>query len=407
MFTIEKRIEQYKEDGNNYDIEVCFLVDGEGKELSPSVQQSSSNNIFKIHFEKEEEINYFSKFRLSDFPSNATLEFSWWAEINGFDVNVEISVLVAQANLYIEIVPRLPLWNEPYSFLNYQDVFWKVLDEQSILEQKFIPSNNKHKEFSSINIFASQQFNDESIENNLSNYKNFFSQIHKITKKRLELTTSRNAVVSLFNFPEAVKIPCEQYLVYFAQFLQGLGINATSNLKEESGIVLFSVTPTDNIEALDKIREALAVYLNLPSSPVIYDDSFAAMRLRQQIENLEHSQKMAVREIQLAEKVIMIQSETIREKNTTISQKDSTIEQQSKIIEKISSKSIMMDSVENKDELEEICDGLKIGEFRWLMEKAGIHFNLATFVKGIGKRILGKPDEISILESNDVKEENN
>ncbi len=89
-----------------------------------------------------------------------------------------------------------------------------------------------------------------------------------------------------FNFPEQFKTPCEQYLLYFAQFLQDLGISATSNLKEEAGKVLFSVTPTDDKEALDKIREALAVYLNLPASPIVYDDSFAAMRLQQQIENL-------------------------------------------------------------------------------------------------------------------------
>src|SRR5215213_4701390 len=51
-----------------------------------------------------------------------------------------------------------------------------------------------------------------------------------------------------FNFPEAVKIPCEQYLLYFATFLKDLGINAASNLQEEAGKVLFSVTPTEDIE---------------------------------------------------------------------------------------------------------------------------------------------------------------
>ena len=111
---------------------------------------------------------------------------------------------------------------------------------------------------------------------------------------------------------------CKQYLEYFAQFLKDLGINATSNLNEEAGKVLFSVTPTDDKEALDKIREALAVYLNLPASPIVYDDSFAAMRLQQQIENLQHSQRMAVRELQFNEKLLVAQSDTIHEKNITI-----------------------------------------------------------------------------------------
>ena len=167
-------------------------------------------------------------------------------------------------------------------------------------------------------------------------------------------------------------------------------------MKEEAGKVLFSVTPTDDIEALDKIREALAVYLNLPASPIVYDDSFAAMRLQQQIENLQHSQRMAVRELQFNEKLLVAQSDTIHEKNITISQQQSVIEQQNKIIEKISSKSIMMDSVENKEELEEIFDGLKVGKSEFLKKQLGIDFNPVTSLKTLGKKLIGKDDELQI-----------
>ena len=83
------------------------------------------------------------------------------------------------------------------------------------------------------------------------------------------------------------------------------------------------------------------------------------MRLQQQIENLQHSQRMAVRELQFNEKLLIAQSDTIHEKNITISQQQSVIENQNKIIEKISSKSIMMDSVENKEELEKFCEGFE------------------------------------------------
>ncbi len=312
------------------------------------------------------------------------------------DTNEEIIVIA----FYFS--PNLTFWNKKYSFAEYFDVFEEncAVKFEGNYEITFeeAPALRLELYFKKI-LFP--------IEEIIISIENEIQSIHENTVKILQNKYQVDLVQTVFDFPSELRFSCQQYLLYFAQFLRDLGVNATSNLKEESGKVLFSVTPTDDIEALDKIREALVVYLNLPSSSIVYDDSFAAMRLQQQIENLEHSQKMAVREIQLAEKVIMNKSETIREKNTIISQKDSTIEQQSKIIEKISSKSIMLDSVENKEELEEICDGLKIGEFRWLMEKAGIHFNLATFVRGIGKRILGKPDEISILESNDVKEENN
>ena len=223
--------------------------------------------------------------------------------------------------------------------------------------------------------------------------------LHLLKSWHLRITKASTDIIDVslkafFKFPEEIKVSCEQYLLYFTKFLLDLGINATQNLEEEeAGKVLFSLTPTDDIEALDKIREALAVYLNLPSSPIVYDDSFAAMRLQQQLANLEHAQRMTVREIQLTEKVIMIQSETIQEKNTIIAQKDSTIEQQNRVIEKIMSKSIMMDSVENKEELEEIYDGLKIGESKFLKEQLGIHLNPARVIKSAVKNTFGKDGE--------------
>ena len=219
------------------------------------------------------------------------------------------------------------------------------------------------------------------------------NKFHWEVVHRLENEKSEDSILNTFNFPKEFKIPCEQYLLYFAQFLQDLGINATSNLKEEAGKVLFSVTPTDDIEALDKIREALAVYLNLPSSPIVYDESFAAMRLQQQVENLQHSQKMAVREIRSAERELRLAQTVIEHQDKIITQKDSIIEQQNKVIEKISSKSIMIDSLENKEELEEIYEGLKIGESKFLKEHLGIHLNPAKVIKAVVKNTFGKDGE--------------
>jgi len=223
--------------------------------------------------------------------------------------------------------------------------------------------------------------------------------------KNLHLKAAENlskndeySVAALFRFPEDIKSSCEQYLLYFVQFLRDSGINATSNLKEEAGKVLFLVAPTDDIEALDNIREALAVYLNLPSSPIVYDESFAAMRLHQQIDNLQHSQRMVARELQFNEKLLIAHSETIREKNITISQLQSANEQQHKFIEKISSKSIMMDSVENKEEFEKVFDGLEFGASKELTEKLGIKFNPVTSLKSLGNKFIGKDDEIISLD---------
>ena len=257
----------------------------------------------------------------------------------------------------VETNPDLPNWKANYSYNEYRQLFAKLWKHEK--DQGILLANQKDVAFKTV-ILAS--LNGSPIYKEIDDNLKLNLRIHKLVNEKLTENELQNVFITSFNFPEQVKLSCEQYLLYFAQFLKDLGINATSNLKEETGKVLFSVTPSDDKQALDKIREALAIYLKLPASPIVYDQSLAARRMQQQIENLQHSQKMAAREFQLAEKVLVEQSNAIQEKNIVISQKDSTIEQQSKIIEKITSKSIMMDSLENKPRLEEICEGLEIGE---------------------------------------------
>jgi len=88
------------------------------------------------------------------------------------------------------------------------------------------------------------------------------------SRVRAELNDKDAAAVNvIFDFPPVIKNACEQYLLYFLQFLSDLGIEANAEIKEQASRVLFSVTPVDGKEALSKIREALEVYLRLPQAP--------------------------------------------------------------------------------------------------------------------------------------------
>ena len=355
---------------------------GQQEFVAYSRESSSSNKIVSL------EIGEFIKANL------LSISFENWTEIGILSINVEVEFDTKnkKTHLGINISADLLLWNRNYTFVDYFYEFEHLLNVNKVGEladngvgnniyiRKEIPLQNK------IMLDEVNPYLEKIIEN------------HYDTLKNLDSVYSENALLISFDFPQELKIPCEQYLFYFAQFLQDLGINATSNLKEEAGKVLFSVTPTDNIEALDKIREALTVYLNLPASPIVYDESFAAMRLQQQIENLQHSQRMAVREIRSSEKDLRLAQIVIEHQDKIITQKDSIIEQKDKIIEKISSKSIMMDSLENKEDFEKVFDGLEFGVSKELKEKLGIKFNPITSLKSLGNKFIGKDDEIIKLD---------
>lgn len=78
-------------------------------------------------------------------------------------------------------------------------------------------------------------------------------------------TWGNSAIEILFDFPEHLKIPCKQYLLYFSQFLSDIGIEASTQITEEAQKTLFQILPNDKNEAMHKIKEALEVYLNTPS----------------------------------------------------------------------------------------------------------------------------------------------
>lgn len=76
-----------------------------------------------------------------------------------------------------------------------------------------------------------------------------------------------DSLITSFHFPSAISTACEQYLLYFVQFLADLGIQADAEVQHKAAEVLFRVTPAEGREALERVREALDAYLRLPTDP--------------------------------------------------------------------------------------------------------------------------------------------
>jgi hypothetical protein len=321
-----------------------------------------------------------------------------WTGWEGFDISVIFGndVFPKQKKgitFEVEFEPDLVNWNFPYSYNDYYKRFRRVWETEIDNNPLFGVGGRNDKFMPIVEAVLNNLSIAEEVEKNLEQ----FIEIHKITLDQLEQEQFKNSLLTSFSFPDELKVPCEQYLLYFAQFLRDLGINATPNLKEEAGKVLFSVTPNDDIEALDRIREALAVYLNLPSSPVLYNDSFQSMQLKQQVENLQHSQRMKEMEMRSAQYVLRLAQQNIENQDKIITSQNSFIDNQNKIIEEISSKSIMIDSLENKEELEKFCEGFEVGKSEFLIKHFGLHLNPATVLKNAGRKILGKEENKSVL----------
>ena len=142
------------------------------------------------------------------------------------------------------------------------------------------------------------------------------------------------SVVNLFDFPEQVRVSCEQYLIYFSEFLKNIGIDATTDLSHNAGQVLFSVTPISKETALENIKEALFIYLQLPND--FGNVNFLPLQMKpkeqQLIANIQHLNG----QLMLSNALAQTQREVIETQKISIQQQqriiDSTILQQSLLI---------------------------------------------------------------------------
>lgn len=157
-------------------------------------------------------------------------------------------------------------------------------------------------------------------------FEDWIPRIHLLQierETRLAAQVRGESVVAFFDFPDAVRVPCEQYLLYFAQFLKDLGLEARTELQHEAGRVMFSVIPTSENEALDRIREALAVYLQLPdganlnSSPAFIPE----IHVQQLAANIQHLRGQLI----LAQAIIQQKDLSIQHLQATVNLQSMTI----------------------------------------------------------------------------------
>ncbi|WP_418302461.1 hypothetical protein [Lysinibacillus fusiformis] len=268
----------------------------------------------------------------------------------------------------------LEKWKKPFSVEEFADAMEKTLLEYKDKGLKWeledeIVSNG-------CNICCLDFKKSETIKTVVERNLPLIKEIMKKVDILLIEQSREDSLVSFFDFPEQVRVPCEQYLVYFVEFLKNIGIDSTTEISHQAGMVLFSVKPESKDTALEQIREALDIYLQLPNN--FNTVSFMNMHLepkeQQLIANIQHLNG----QLMLSNALVQTQDGIIQSQRFTIDQQqrfiDSTILQQSlllntknddsKDVEDILGGSISLTNLEGK--------GFQINLpsiYRWLREK--------------------------------------
>lgn len=179
----------------------------------------------------------------------------------------------------------------------------------------------------------------------LNKFTAIFSDANKAIKEKQSYLNTES-LIERFHFPLEVKTACEQYLLYFAEFLKDVGIEVKSSIAEEDENIILAVEPKNKEEALGNISQLLKLYLQLPNSPVVtsYQSasylSFPAQKLQAQVLHLQSQLTLANAERQYL-------NATIQQKDTLISQQAQTIQSQQFTTQ------VLVDSLQKKKEDEE------------------------------------------------------
>jgi hypothetical protein len=263
-------------------------------------------------------------------------------------------------------------WKKPYSIEEFAEVMEFTASQhrdQNVrwVQQDEVISNGCH-------ITCDTFSKERTILSVVDQHIPIIEEIYQNANKFLMEKTREGSLVSLFQFPEHVRVACEQYLLYFAEFLKDIGINAMTDISHEASQVIFSVTPETSEIALTKIREALNIYLQLPinSSNLNYVNMSVGPREQQLLANIQHLNG----QLMLSNALVQAQQEIIDNQRITM-------DQQHRIIDSsILQQSLLKDS-NSKEDKEKILGGTVSltkykgkgyeintpGIYRWIKEK--------------------------------------
>jgi hypothetical protein len=363
----------------------------EGVRVGVSVYKTGEARSFIINTDSYEISLQIGSHSLSEMPpmSRMTLQYKidWSNIVNSQLKFADLGDKEHSSVTFTFGTERLPNWQREYTFSQYALEFASTIEaaDEIMVEYRLFredPWMKEEAEDSQLIRGFSVKFPIFSRQSSLTNIINRCSSILRDLNNDVERScasrVARDYVAISFDFPEEVRVPCEQYLLYFSQFLRDLGVEAGTTLTHEAGQVLFTVTPNDKQQALDKIRTALEVYLHLPSNPISDTTTadIAIQKLEINVLRLRTDLKLAAAELQA--------------KNATIQAQQLMIEIQKALL----SGEIIFDSLKDVTPKPEDKENLLGGVLALTTYKdKGIEVNLAELYRKLRRLFKDKDDK--------------
>ena len=390
MSDLSKIFQKGKPLGNEYDYELIF----NGKTVA---SKSGDINYYK---NKHKERYYFNIYdrnlynKISDYPIKSIIRpdidyiymtFDWYlADQFKFlyltsvqfmpkeDTGIEDNLITFK--FYIDIFN----WKNVWSAKEHVDAFIGYIKEHQLNDiydlDFFKPisdfeadSTNPGKTWFTVDLLGYPHY-ELPLKNIVNECLNAFVEANNRVLEKYQLSLTNHSLTECFNFPLEVKTACEQYLLYFAEFLNdiaGIEVNTSLNPDSDGESTIFSIQPKNKDEALETINQYLKAYLRFPGNELINniqvasDLSLQAQSLKIQVDNLKNQLDIANLKRQMIGAVIELKDQTIQDKNSEISRLGQQLQENQITIR------VMAESLQNKEDEEEsiLGDALRVKDY--------------------------------------------
>jgi hypothetical protein len=167
--------------------------------------------------------------------------------------------------VYVRFSFIADLWARPYSISQFEKIFKQVAEAETKKGIRY-KAQDEDNLLDGFGIFLSSSDQRAIIKDVITKAVDTFKDLEASSEIIAIDSLDKDYLTTYFSFPEDIKVAAKQYLVYFAQFLLDLGIEAETEVRETKGQTLFKVIPANKGEALEQIRGALETYLNAPAA---------------------------------------------------------------------------------------------------------------------------------------------
>ncbi|HEX4950528.1 MAG TPA: hypothetical protein VFZ34_27930 [Blastocatellia bacterium] len=310
------------------DGQITYKLLANGYELSSHLQahyrRMEEPQDFSIEITREEDYFAIEDCLLVSFPENISeIHISQIFKAHSSVESVRFDSL-SEGNFisgYISIQHDVYGWAQPFGYKVYVKKFYERVTQIYPSGFDFELSDmardlDRFDLADGLDLYIVNIRKDQSLNQIISECLSCLKKLENDVVGELLIELSANSLITHFDFPSELKTACQQYLLYFVDFLRDLGVEAKAEIRQTAGTTFFSVTPTNKNDALDKIRTALDVYLELPSNPILNgeiegQDSIAIQRLSANVHHLQG-------QVMLAQALLQAKDATIEAQRTTI-----------------------------------------------------------------------------------------